>query len=1283
MGTIFVALYNFFEKNRKLYFFVLLGIFAFVGFFASRIHLEEDISKALPKDKKIEKLNEVFQNSKFLDKLAISVSLSDTSAQADPDSLVAFAAKLNESLETQLKPYVKKITFRIDDQLVLDMFQTIREHLPVFLNEKDYEHFDSIIQPAALQATLEQDFRTLTSPAGMVLKDIISHDPVGITIPAMKKLQALQVDDNFELYDNCIVTKDHKTLVLFVTPAFPPANAKMNAPMLQTLDSVLSVLHAESQGRIHARYFGATAVSQGNAKQLRKDSLFTQGITVVFLILFIGFYFRKKRAPFLVLLPVAFGALFSLSCIYFLKGEISVIALGTGSVVFGIAVNYSLHLFNHYRHRRDIREVLRDLAMPLTIGSFTTVGGFLCLQFVKSEMLKDLGLFTAFSLIGASLFTLIFLPHLVVSKKDQIYTEPKHSWIDRVSSFGLHHNKVLVVCIILLTIVFGYTARNVSFEADMMKMNFMTDSLREAESEFNRLNAFALQSVYLVTEGKDLDHALAANEQVVERIEKLQAQGIVKKFSGVSSLLISDSLQHVRLQKWNSYWTAEKKQNLLALLDREGAKLKFSSSAFVPFRELLNADYKVLDVHQLGEIRKNFLDDFITENPDKSSVIDMLKVAPGKKEEVYKVFENDAGVTIIDKQYLTGKFVEIIQSDFTQIALLTSALVFIVLLLTYGRIELALVSFIPMFITWIWILGIMGIFGIQFNIINIILSALIFGLGDDYSLFIMDGLLQEYKTGKKNLTSYKSSILLSAITTVVGLGVLIFAKHPALKSIAIISIIGMLCVVLISFILIPFLFNQLITKRTKAGKFPWTLRAFLLSAFAFSYFVFGSLLLTVLGFVFVKFWIFGKERGKHIYHWFMAKFTWSLMYIMANVKKKIVNPLNDKFDKPAVIICNHQSFLDILVTVMLSPKVVLLTNNWVWKSPVFGAAVRMADYYPVAEGAEDSIAQLADRVKNGYSIVVFPEGTRSQDGVIKRFHKGAFFLAEKLNLDILPILIHGTGYTMTKNDFLLKDGRITLKYLPRITRMNTNFGETYSERAKLVGRYFRMEFSKLSEEIEQPEYYREQLVYNYLYKGPVLEWYMRVKLRLEGYYKMFNQHLPHKGKILDIGCGYGFMSYMLKYLSPEREIFGIDYDEEKTDLAQHIYSRKKGLNFAHADILNFEFEKYDGIIIADVLHYLQPEQQKATIIKCFQSLNPGGTLIIRDGNAEMQQRHKGTKLTEFFSTKVFSFNKTSNEGLSFLSAGMIHDLAAEFNMAVRVLDESRLTSNVVFVISKY
>lgn len=1282
MGAVFVSIYNFFEAHRKVYFFLLLSIFAGLAFLASGIHLEEDISKALPKDKKIEKLNEVFQNSKFLDKLAISVSLADTTLPTEPDSLVAFATRLNEDLEESVKPYIRKITFRVDDQVVLDLFSTIRRHLPVFLNEADYLLIDSLIEPEQLRASFEQNYRTLSSPAGMVMKDMIRHDPVGITAPAMKRLQRLQVDDQFEVYDNCILTKDQKSLIMVITPAFPPDQSDLNAQFIARLDSVLQVLHAEHDGKISARYFGASAVSVGNAIQLRKDAMYTQGITVLFLILFIGFYFRKKRAPLLVLLPVAFGALFSIACIYLLKGKISIIALGTGSIVFGIAVNYSLHLFNHYRHRRDIREVLRDLAMPMTIGSFTTVGGFLCLQFVKSEMLRDLGLFTAFSLIGASLFSLIFLPHLIVSKEDKATHLPTHSWIDKLSSFSLEHNKKLILLIVLVTIGLSYTARKVGFEADMMKMNYMSDSLRESEAEFNRMNAFALQSVYLVSEGKDLDEALAANEKILDRIDELQSKGIVKKFSGVSSLLISDSLQQARIQRWNEYWTPAKKQLLLSNVDNEAAALKFTPTAFLPFHDLMNASYAPMAISDLGAIRENFLEDYITEAPEKTTVVEMLKVAPGMKQEVYKAFENNPELTIIDKQYLTSKFVEIIQSDFSRIALFTSILVFVVLLLTYGRIELAIVTFVPMLITWIWILGLMGIMGLQFNIINIILSALIFGLGDDYSLFIMDGLLQEYKTGKKNLTSYKSSIILSAITTILGLGVLIFAKHPALQSIALISIIGISCVVLISFILIPFLFHLLITKRTNAGRAPWTLHKIVVSIIGFFAFFLGSLLLTVLGFFIVKLNLFGKERSKIVYHHLMAGFAWMIVRVVANIKVKVINPLNERLDKPAILICNHMSFFDLLSTVMLFPKCVLLTNDWVWNSPVFGAVVRMADYYPVTEGAINSINHLQDRVNHGYSILIFPEGTRSPDGVIKRFHKGAFYLSEQLQIDIIPLLIHGTGYVMGKGEYQFKRGDITLKYLPRITPQDNTFGTNYTERAKLVGRYFRAEYDVLRRQVEQPEYFREQLLSNYIYKGPIVEWYLRVKVKLEDNYRLFHQHLPLQGHILDIGCGYGFMSYMLKYLSPQREIYAVDYDESKTDLAQHNYGRPEGLEFAHADITSFDFKSYDGIVLADVLHYLKPEQQKETIISCFKSLNPGGIMMIRDGNRDLTERHKGTKLTEFLSTKVFSFNKTTTSGLSFLSGAMIHELAAKYQLTCDELDNSSLTSNIIFILKK-
>lgn len=1283
MEKFFIRIYNYFEKRKTAFWLCFVLSFAFIAFFALRIHFEEDISKVLPKDKKIEKLNRVFQNSKFLDKLVVIISLKDSNAEAQPDSLVSFAESFVSSAQQDLSPYIKKINDKVDDTVTMSLLGNIYEHLPIYLNEQDYKTIDTLITAKKIKETLEADFRTLTSPAGFALKTIISKDPVGISNLGLKKMQQLQYDDNYELYSNYVVTKDHKHLLLFIVPAYPPNNTGKNEKLLNGIDAITDSLNKTNFKNIDASYFGATAVSVGNALQLRKDSLYTQGITVFFLIFFIGFYFRKKRAPFIILVPVLYGALFSLAAIYLLKGTISVIALGAGSVVLGVAVNYSLHVFNHYRHTKSIYHVIKDLTMPLTVGSFTTIGGFLCLEFVESEMLKDLGLFAAFSLIGASLCSLIFLPHFIASKKEQQeHVALKTSWIDKIASYSPEYNKYLVIIILILTIVFFYTAQSVGFENDLASMNYMPEKLKQAQAKLNAINAYSLQSVYLVSEGKNLNEALENNEKLSGRIEQLKNNGIVKKYSGVSSLIISDSMQKIKIKRWNEYWMTEKKQQLIAALEKNGAELKFSASAFDDFKSLLNKNFHPSDTATMTALRKTFLDDYINENPGQSTVVTLVKVAPENKQTVYKFFDNDSNTTVLDKQYVTTKFVEIINSDFTSIAVMSSILVFFVLLLTYGRIELTLISFVPMFITFIWILGFMGIFGMQFNIINIIISAFIFGLGDDYSLFIMDGLLQEYKTGKKNLSSYKSSIFLSAITTIAGLGVLIFAKHPALKSIAIISIVGIACVVIMSQILIPFLFNILIRNRVAKNKFPWTLSGFLKSIFAFGYFILGAIILTILGIIFVKLNPFNKEKGKYIYHVCISKYSWSLMYIMFNVKKKIINPLKENFSAPAVIVCNHQSELDILCTAMLHPKLILFTNQRVWNSSVSGFLVRMADYYPVIYGADSSIDLVADRVKHGYSVVVFPEGTRSVDGNMKRFHKGAFYLAEKLEIDILPIIIHGTNYTLSKKDTLLKDGKVTLKFLPRIKPADKSLGDGYTERSKLIGKYFRTEFINLCKELEQPPYFREQLVYNYIYKGPVLEWYMKIKTRLEKNYQHFHELLPKQGKILDGGCGYGFMSYMLQFTSNQREITGIDYDEEKIETASHCFSKNERINFVHIDILQFNFEKYDGIVLADMLHYLKPEKQTQVIEKCMESLNENGVLVIRDGNSDMAKKHERTKLTEFFSTKFFAFNKTTENGLSFLSANFVREIANAYKMQYKEIDETKYTSNMIFVITK-
>jgi 1-acyl-sn-glycerol-3-phosphate acyltransferase len=1280
MQHIFSFIYNYFRKNPVIFYILFLGSLGASVFFTSRVSFEEDISSILPKDKKIEKLTRVFTNSKFADRLVVTISLKDTNTIVSPDSLVAYAQVFSDEVRARLGPYINRFQDKVEDEKTLQLIDAVSAHLPLYLDEKDYRSIDSLLTPGRIRTTLARNIRTLTSPAGIALKTLISRDPVGINTLGLAKMQGLQYDENFELYDNYVISRDYRNLLLFITPKFPPANTGKNAEMIEGLDHIIDSLGKSSYQQLEINYFGAVAVSVGNALQLRDDSLYTQGFTVLFLVVFLGLYFRKKSAPFIILIPVFYGVAFSLAMIFFIQGKISVIALGTGSIVLGIAVNYSLHVFNHYRHSQDIHKVLADLVMPLTIGSLTTIGGFLCLQFVESEMLKDLGLFAAFSLIGASLCSLIFLPQFIGTGKSKIVH--KLTWIDKIAEYRPEKNKPVIIGIAILTVVFAMYAGKVQFEPDMIKMNYVSDKLRESEKKLNNINAYALQSVYLVTEAKTLDEALRKNERLTTEIEKLKSAGNIIRYAGVSSLILSDSSQAERISRWNNYWTPARKKQLITVLEAEGEKQKFRPAAFNQFKAMLNRDFQPLDTASLRSFRENFLDDFITVNDNEATVVTLAKVDPGKKNLLYNYFERNEDITIVDKQYLTGTLVRIINDDFNKIAWMSALLVCTVLLLTYGRIELALVSFIPMLITWIWILGLMALLGINFNIINIIISALIFGLGDDYSLFIMDGLVQEYKTGKKNLSSFKSSIVLSAITTIAGLGVLIFAKHPALRSIALVSIIGIGSVAIISQVLIPFLFDFLITRRVNRRFAPWTLLSLVISVFAFCYFMLAGLVVMLLGFIIVKLNPFFRKQSRYLYHLILMMFNRSIVYIMFNFRKRIINPGKEKLSPPVVLIANHQSFLDILEITMLHSRLIMFVKQDVIDSPLMGQVVKMAGYYPVSSGGEESIETLREKVKEGYSIFIFPEGTRRPDGVITRFHKGAFLLAEKLGIDIQPVLLHGTSMTLTKRDLLLKNSPTTIKYLPRIRFGDKFFGNGYAEQAKFVGRYMRQEYEQLRAEVERPAYFRDQLIYNYLYKGPVLEWYMRIKTRLENNYELFDELVPRQGNILDIGCGYGFMDYMLHFVSPARTITGIDYDEEKIATANHCYLRTDKLRFYATDAMEFAFEKYDVIILADMLHYLQPEQQKILIKKCFLHTNEGGSIIIRDGNKDLEERHKGTKLTEFFSTKLIGFNKTSGKTLSFLSGDFIREMALSNGFDCREIDNTKFTSNIVFVLTK-
>lgn len=1283
MSKLFIHIYNYLERHTALRYLLLAGSFLLMLFFAVQVKFEEDVTRFFPDTQDARSTEIVFQNLKVKDKIIVMLSSADTVSGAVPsDRLIEAGDLLKDSLLAEAgSEYITDIFSEVDENMIGKVTDFIYDNLPVFLTEDDYARMDSVLTADGIERRMRSNYLHLLSPAGVALKSILPRDPVGLGTTSLEKLRDFQMTANYEIYDGHIFSRDMSTLLLFITPHYGTGSTGKNEFLIDTIEKQLRETMDTYPG-VKAEYFGGPSVGVYNARQIKSDTMLTMTIALIIIIVFITLVFKSRSAVILIILPVLYGAVFSLALIYFLKGSVSAIAIGAGAAVFGVALSYSIHVLSHFNHVSSIRQLIEELAYPLTVGSFTTVGAFFGLVFTSSDLLRDFGLFSSLALIGTTFFCLVFLPHFLKVKEGHEESGRVLRFIEKINGYAYEKNKPLVITIVVVFFVSLYMSGKVTFDSNMMNLSFEPANLKAAEQRLNDLFQSDNKTTLFVSVGSTPDEGLRHYAETNRKLDSLKAEGRIKEFASAEKIFIPYAEQQHRIERWNSYWTEGRKTQVREDIKNGVAKYHFREDTFHDFFALLDKQYLPCDF-TAGDSSLPLLDSWVSSADSLSMFITQVRLNEEDKGTVYDRFAGNDGLVIFDRGYFANKWVSAINDDFYLILYISSFLIFFALLISYGRIELTLMTFTPMAVSWVIILGLMAATGTQFNIVNIILSTFIFGLGDDFSIFIMDGLQQEYRTGKKMLTSHKTAIFFSSFTAVVGLGVLVFAKHPALQSISVISILGMISVVLVSYTILPILFRFFISGPASRGNFPYTLSGLLVTVWFFGLFVVGCLLMMGIALLLILLPV-KRWKKKQLFSRIMMYMLRIFLKAAWIARRENVNQGNETFEKPAVIIANHQSFVDILVMLSLAPKLVMVTNRWVWHSPVFGKIVQYADFVQTEDGYEKVLHHLRDKVAQGYSVVVFPEGTRSADCQVHRFHKGAFYLAEKLQLDILPVVLYGTGMIISKRQpFYVKRGVLCTRVLPRILYTDASYGVTYQERSKAIAKTFRRAYLETCDIYSNPgnPYFYRQLVANYIYKGPVEEWYIRIKVRMEDKYDFFNRIVPRRARITDIGCGLGPLSYMLAMLSGERTVLGIDYDADKIAVANHNFSRNERIRFVCANVADYDLPESDVFIMNDMLHYMDYPSQERLLETCIGKLLPGGMLIIRDGDAGGTAKHRVTRFTELLSTRLLEFNKREND-LCFPTHEQFIYIAERFHLEIEQRANDRFTSNMIYILRK-
>ncbi|MBO7416993.1 MAG: 1-acyl-sn-glycerol-3-phosphate acyltransferase [Bacteroidaceae bacterium] len=995
MADFFLRIYDRLKCRKGLAALMVLAIMALCVISMCRLHYEEDIAGFLPIDRSDSRQTEFMEQVSRQNSIAVIFRGGGQNEVSDDDVIAAMDLFEELWFDNDTLGLVPDLSALADESMALELIQFVQEHYASFLKPADYRRMDSLLSlPGYVESQLEADRRSLQMLSGSFTANTIPYDPLNLFGGIMMGLADAGGGGGYRMVDGHIM---HRTvqagLLLFESP-FGDSESGRNAQIVELVDKTGAQVTEQTGIKVSA--VGAPVIAVTNAYRIKRDSILAVGLAVIGILAVLLYSFRRLDYIMWIAATLLFGALFSLGLIGCIKDSVSIIVIGIGSVIVGIAANYPLHFLHSLRDTADNRESLRQMVVPLLVGNITTVSAFLCLLFLKAQAMHDLALFGSFMLAGTILFTLVFLP--LFAKAGGKKVEAVDETVSVSSGNRLY--RIVSPVVILITIVMLIWGGSAGFDTDLNHINYMTPQQKED----------------------------------MELLSGSVGDAGMDRLSILAGMLAPDEEKEAVRQRWTAFWRSH--SDAVEQLEREASDAGFTDGAFAPFLESVRSE------------------------PDVVSAQD---------------------VTPVSMSQVMASLVNSLSQDFNRILFMCGFIVFAFLWISFRRLELALISFLPLTVGWIWILSIMNWCGIQFNIVSIILATFIFGQGDDYTIFITEGLMQEYATGRSTLRERRRSVIISAVIMFIGIGTLIFARHPAMRSLAVITMLGMFVVVVMAHFLPEWLFRWLTEKKGQRREVPVTLWRLAKTIYAFAFLILSVLVVTPIAFVL----FLGRKREwkDRWLHGVLYRFSNFVIRRVPGVGFSFDNSVGEIFKEPAVIISNHQSHLDLMCLLMLTPRMVVITNEWVWRNPIYGALIRRAEFVPAAEGVENYMPQLRSLVERGYSILVFPEGTRSEDCRILRFHKGAFHLAGELGLDIVPVCLHGVGHVLPKRELMLRPGHITVTVGKRIPAGDASWGEDSRSRTQAFHRYYIGWYDDLCRKYEDDSYWAPYIRHSYLYKG--------------------------------------------------------------------------------------------------------------------------------------------------------------------------------------------------------
>ncbi len=778
--TIFIKIYNFVGKYR-VYVLLLLLTFTVISLLRlSTVSFKSNIDLMLPSGSTIARDIHFLQNSDFSNKVVISLKLNKTGVSQK--KLIIAADKL--SVEFKL-PYISEVVNGLSKINYMAETRKLLNYAPQLITEQELKAAKQKITPQGVKFALKSIYNKLVlNPGSSFFSSFVRSDPLGIKTPLLTSLQKLSAAMGYKIniVDGHFISSDGHNLLLILSTPIKITDMKRGAKLLEYLNSKLEELPKYVSSSIICGHLHSIS----NEQVMKKDIVVIVSIaSLLFFLLFI-FMFRSIRAVLVFILPFL-GIIISTGICSLFINNLALFVIGMGGVMAGIAIDYGIHVYIAVRVGGNKSSSIQKIYKPVMIGALTTIGILASFFVSRVEGYHQLAYFSVISLFICVICSIFLLPHFFnKDQKTTLVTRKNNNFFSKPMSKFL----LLIWCIFIVIAAF-YTMK-LKFNNDIVQFDGSKPEIFMAEKQFHEIWGQQNQTAILVAQENTLDQALKLNEQLFAgAVNEIGKDSI----SSIAPLRPSETIRKENARRWGNFWKNGEEAKLKKLIEKYSPEFGFSKTAFDPFFKSL---YKGIDVEkQQPDFMQEAINRFIVKKGNNYQVLSFFPDTEHNITAMNKVCSSFPDSFIVSRKSISKLLSQAISSEILFMSLIALVVIPLLTMLFLRNIIMALIALIPVFSGLLGILGSFAVLGMSFNAPGVISSVVILGLCIDYGIFMVYSCRSNEKTGTV------TAVILSALTTLMGAGGLLLAKHPMLYYVGFTVSVGILWGVIAALFIVP------------------------------------------------------------------------------------------------------------------------------------------------------------------------------------------------------------------------------------------------------------------------------------------------------------------------------------------------------------------------------------------------------------------------------------------------------------------------------------------------